>query len=121
LSLFFSSDTHFGHGGALGLFRRPFASVEAMNEALIARWNETVGPADTVWHLGDVAVRRPAEEVAAILDRLHGTLHLVTGNTDSDAVTGWRGWASVQTYAELEAEGRRGLKRPRRVIQSIWR
>ncbi len=54
VTLFFTSDTHFGHGGALGLYRRPFASAAAMNEALIERWNATVGPGDEVWHLGDV-------------------------------------------------------------------
>ena len=27
MAIFFTSDTHFGHGGALGLYRRPFASV----------------------------------------------------------------------------------------------
>jgi len=51
MAIFFTSDTHFGHGGALGLYRRPFASVAAMNEAIVARWNETVGPDDEVWHL----------------------------------------------------------------------
>lgn len=47
---FFTADTHFEHGGALGLFRRPFASVAEMNEALIARWNEAVGAVDEGWH-----------------------------------------------------------------------
>ena len=61
MAIFFTSDTHFGHGGALGLYRRPFASVAAMNEAIIERWNEIVGPDDEVWHLGDFAIRqRPA-------------------------------------------------------------
>ena len=72
MAIFFTSDTHFGHGGALGLYRRPFASVPAMNEALVARWNETVGPEDTVWHLGDFAIRQPAIAVAEWLSRLHG-------------------------------------------------
>ena len=53
MAIFFTSDTHFGHGGALGLYRRPFASVAAMNEAIIERWNEILGPDDEVWQLGD--------------------------------------------------------------------
>ena len=60
MTTFFISDTHFGHGGALGLYRRPFSSVAAMNEGLVERWNETVGPDDEVWHLGDFAIRQPA-------------------------------------------------------------
>jgi calcineurin-like phosphoesterase family protein len=42
MTAFFISDTHFGHGGALGLYRRPFSSVAAMNEGMVERWNETV-------------------------------------------------------------------------------
>jgi hypothetical protein len=68
MAIFFISDTHFGHGGALGLYRRPFASVAAMNEGLMERWNETVGPDDVVWHLGDFAIRqRPAVVASSLL------------------------------------------------------
>ena len=80
MAIFFTSDTHFGHGGALGLYRRPFASVAAVNEAIIERWNEIVGPDDEVWHLGDFAIRQRPAVVAKIFARLHGRKHLVTGN-----------------------------------------
>ena len=105
MAIFFTSDTHFGHGGALGLYRRPFASVPAMNEALVARWNETVGPEDTVWHLGDFAIRQPAIAVAEWLSRLHGVKHLVTGNNDPPETTGQPAWASVQPYVEMTLDG----------------
>ena len=105
MAIFFTSDTHFGHGGALGLYRRPFASVAAMNEALVERWNETVGPDDPVWHLGDFAIRQRPAVVAQLLGRLHGHKHLLTGNNDTPATTQLDGWESVQPYAEIEAEG----------------
>jgi calcineurin-like phosphoesterase family protein len=105
VSIFFTSDTHFGHGGALGLYRRPFASVAAMNEALVAHWNRTVGPDDEVWHLGDFAIRQPAAMVAALLGSLTGTKHLVTGNNDPPATTAQPAWASVQPYAEIVVDG----------------
>src|SRR5215467_15943917 len=82
MAIFFTSDTHFGHGGALGLYRRPFLSVATMNEAIVERWNETVGPHDDVWHLGDFAIRQPAAAVADLLGRLNGQKHLVAGNND---------------------------------------
>lgn len=78
-----------------------------MDEALVERWNAAVGPADTVWHLGDFAVRPKPGRAAALLDRLAGTKHLVAGNNDDAGVRGLPGWASVQDYAELELDGRR--------------
>jgi calcineurin-like phosphoesterase family protein len=111
--IFFTADTHFGHGGALGLYRRPFASVAAMDEAMERLWNETVGPNDEVWHLGDVAVgpRSPGpalafhERLAGRLSRLNGRKHLVTGNNDAEHVRSWPGWLSVQAYAEMSVDG----------------
>ena len=87
MTIFFISDTHFGHGGALGLYRRPFSSVAAMNEGMVERWNETVGPDDVVWHLGDFAIRQRPEVVAEILARLRGQKHLVTGNNAAGYVS----------------------------------
>ncbi len=105
MAIFFTGDTHFGHGGALGLYRRPFASVAAMNEAMIERWNEIVGPHDEVWHLGDFAIRQPESLAAELLARLRGRKHLVAGNNDPPATTALDGWASVQPYAEITVDG----------------
>jgi calcineurin-like phosphoesterase family protein len=91
----------------LGLFRRPFPSVAAMDEALVERWTAVIAPGDTVWHLGDFAVCVRAPRAAALLDRLHGTKHLVAGNADGPATRALPGWASVQDYAELGLAGRR--------------
>jgi calcineurin-like phosphoesterase family protein len=105
MAVFFTADTHFGHGGALGLFRRPFASVQEMDEAMIARWNESVGPADEVWHLGDFAVRRSAAEMSRIVASLHGKVHLIAGNNDGPNTLALRDFASIRDYLELEIEG----------------
>jgi calcineurin-like phosphoesterase family protein len=106
MTVFFTGDTHFGHAGARALYRRPFASVPAMDAAMQARWNAVVGPADEVWHLGDFAIGPGPAAMAALLDGLHGRKHLVTGNNDGPATTGLPGWASVLTYAELMLDGR---------------
>ena len=105
MTTFFISDTHFGHGGALGLYRRPFSSVAAMNEGMAKRWNGTVGPDDVVWHLGDFAIRQRPAVVAEILARLHGHKHLLIGNNDPPATTELDGWESVQSYAEITVDG----------------
>ena len=58
---------------------RPFDSVEEMHEALVERWNKTVNPGDTVYHLGDVAIPRSGLRV---LERLNGKKVLIRGNHD---------------------------------------
>jgi calcineurin-like phosphoesterase family protein len=104
MAIFFTSDTHFGHGGALGLYRRPFASVVEMNDVLVERWNETVGADDVLWHLGDFAIRQRAEVVQEFLARLNGRKHLVAGNNDPPATRELDGWESEQPYAEIVLE-----------------
>jgi len=105
MATFFTSDTHFGHGGALGLYRRPFPSVAAMNEAIVERWNETVGPDDVVWHLGDFAIRQRTALVAELLTRLQGRKRLLIGSNDPPGTTELDGWESVQPYAEIALDG----------------
>ena len=52
--IFFTSDHHFGHTNILKFCNSPFNSIEQMNEELIKRWNEKIGPDDEVYHLGDL-------------------------------------------------------------------
>jgi calcineurin-like phosphoesterase family protein len=110
MAVFFTADTHFGHAAARALYRRPFPSVAAMDEAMVVRWNEAVGPDDVVWHLGDfVAGPRRDAAVAAIaaslLARLNGRKHLIIGNNDPPSVAALPGWSSAAHYAELEVDG----------------
>ena len=104
MAVYFTADTHFGHGGALGLYRRPFASVPAMDAAMIAAWQGVVGTGDDVWHLGDFALGRKVDG-AAVLSALPGRKHLVTGNNDTAATAALPGWTSVQDYAEISLDG----------------
>ncbi len=107
MATWFTADTHFGHAGAMSLYRRPFVSVPEMNETMIARWNETVGADDDVWHLGDFALRTGAEAAASLLQRLNGRKHLVVGNNDPPEITALPQWSTVQAYAELTVDAHR--------------
>lgn len=49
------SDLHLHHKNIIRYCNRSFQSVEAMNEALLAAWKETVGEADTIICGGDIA------------------------------------------------------------------
>jgi len=75
-----------------------------MNDRIVELWNETVGPDDDVWHLGDFAIRQKPTAVAELLARLQGHKHLLTGNNDPPATTELDGWESVQPYAEITVD-----------------
>jgi calcineurin-like phosphoesterase family protein len=94
-SLWFTSDTHFGHKNILPYDRPQFLpegwtkddevpaeSVDAMNEALIKNWNALVGPDDYVVHLGDFAMGQKSAW-PSFGERLNGYKILVLGNHDA--------------------------------------
>ena len=95
--IFFIGCTHFDHARIIDIAHRPFADVDAMNEALIERWNNTVTDRDTVYHLGDFGWRAQSPD---FLGRLRGQIIRLQGNHDA---SGW-GWP----YREIEGPG--GLK-----------
>ena len=106
MTVWFTSDTHFGHANIIRYSDRPFGSVEEMDSAIIANWNALVRPGDTVWHLGDFVFSnsRPA---ASYLNRLAGEKHLIWGNHDRAETRSLPGWSSSQAYAEITIEGTR--------------
>jgi calcineurin-like phosphoesterase family protein len=103
--LFFTSDTHFGDSRVLRIDRRPFSSLKAHDEALIAFWNKTVDSNDEVWHLGDFTRRGPEGYADFLLSVLNGRKHLIIGNNDDDMTMSSSGWLSVQHYTEMTVEG----------------
>lgn len=84
-SVFLVSDTHFGHAGICKFTDkdskpvRPWDDAEKMNEDMVELWNQTVGPKDKVYHLGDVVINR---RYLSILERLNGDKVLIKGNHD---------------------------------------
>lgn len=78
--LFVTADHHFGYANIIKLAKRPWKSLEEMDEALIKAWNDVVGPDDMVMHLGDFIwwTRDPAD----YLPRLNGRLAIIPGNHD---------------------------------------
>lgn len=107
--IYFTSDQHFGHENILKLCNRPYATIEAMDEALISLWNERVNGNDTVYVLGDLFFR--SKNINTVLERLRGKKHLILGNHESS-------WFSlekfghffvrVESLAEI-SDGKRGI------------
>jgi calcineurin-like phosphoesterase family protein len=82
MTKFFSSDLHFGHA-RIQEFQpnRPQGTIDEMNEFLIANWNETVDPTDTVYFLGDAAMGK-IDASLPLIGRLNGHIYCVGGNHD---------------------------------------
>lgn len=101
------SDTHFGHQNmykftytdADGIERRvreEFANAEEGDAAMIERWNSVVKPEDHVYHLGDVAMRRP--DLERVVPRLNGHKRLILGNHDKEDVNHYRKLGFQKVY-----------------------
>ena len=95
MNTFFTSDTHFGHANIIKYCKRPFASVEEMDNTLIHNWNAVVRPEDTVYHLGDFAVG--GGPAAPYLRRLNGTIYFCLGNHDKRL-------RFIKAYLDIELE-----------------
>lgn len=104
MTIYFTADTHFGHQKILDFCRdsRPGDTIEEHDEALVARWNASIGPRDTVYHLGDFAWRNPG----AYFNRLNGRKILIAGNHDHRETRALP-WAEMHQAARIKIDGLR--------------
>lgn len=106
MSIFFTSDTHFGHKNVIGYCKRPYENTDDMDEDLIARWNAVVLPEDIVYHLGDFSLNKT--KVKKITPRLNGIKKLIAGNHD-------KCWTLREKYVNLYREA--GWQSTQRTLQ----
>lgn len=85
MSIFLSSDSHFGHANVIKYSNRPYSNVQEMDEALINNWNRVVPSNGTVYHLGDFAFAK-IDQIVRILNRLNGTKVMILGNHDKEII-----------------------------------
>lgn len=83
---FFTADEHYGLANIIRFCDRPFATVEEMDEELIRRHNEIVGPDDIVVHAGDFAYRS-ARPPQSCLEQMNGT-HVTQVTPNSAPIQG---------------------------------
>ncbi len=79
--IWFTSDQHFGHTNILHLCKRPFKTIEEMDQALIDNWNAVVHADDTVYVLGDFTYKAQ-KPLDFYTDALKGKKILIRGNHD---------------------------------------
>jgi calcineurin-like phosphoesterase family protein len=97
ITVWLTSDQHFGHANIIRHCNRPFSDVYHMNEEIIQNYCSVVGPDDVVYHLGDFTLNNPNK----YLDRLPGKLILITGNHDKKPVRRHPRWEAVYDYLEI--------------------
>jgi len=101
---FYIADWHYDHTNILAYDNRPFKSVEAMNAALIERWNKAVSPSDTVYILGDMFWGNETNAIP-VLDRLNGQKILIKGNHDKCKNPNFtRRFVQIADYLEIVDE-----------------
>lgn len=109
-TVWFTSDTHYYHKNIIEYSKRPFSSVDEMNERMIENHNDTVRPGDTVYFLGDFCFADD-NKARAVLMRLNGNKNLILGNHDKNirrkrnSFLGPRLFTSIQDYQELNVDG----------------
>jgi calcineurin-like phosphoesterase family protein len=107
--VFFTSDTHFGHGNIIEFCNRPFKNAEEMDYKLIENWNKKVPHDGIVYHLGDFAWGG-YEFWKNIRNQLNGSIILIKGNHDEKNMTpsAEQELFDFVTYQmKLEIEGRK--------------
>lgn len=84
----FTADNHFGHFNIIKYCKRPFKSLDEMNNIMIRKWNERVDPNDTVFHLGDLCFKGGIEggklPAKKYLEELNGNKIFIRGNHDNN-------------------------------------
>ena len=79
MSVFFTSDLHFGHKILIEGLRN--MSIDECHNKIITNWNKIVNKKDLVYVLGDVTMENP--KYVDILKQLHGIIYVIGGNHDT--------------------------------------
>lgn len=83
---YYISDLHLFHKNVTKEGRnfdnRPFDSLEEMHKVIKEKWNTKVNNGDTVYILGDLAMRGTQEDLIAFVSTLKGHKVMVKGNHD---------------------------------------
>lgn len=79
--IFVTSDLHLGHYNIIKYCRRPFNSLDDMDNTLVNNWNSTISKNDKVYFLGDLAFGKHSS-TDYWLSKLNGNIVFFKGNHD---------------------------------------
>lgn len=97
MTIWVTSDTHFGHANIIKFCNRPYTNVNDMNDSIIHLWNSYIKPEDTVYHLGDFSFKGKG-----YFEKLNGNKHLIIGNHDHSETKKKLAWGWVKDYYRFE-------------------
>lgn len=80
--IYFSSDHHIGHDNIIRFCNRPFKDITDMNNHCIEMWNNTIGPEDEIYYLGDFSYKISKRNAKYFLQQLNGKKYMIKGNHD---------------------------------------
>ena len=95
--IWFTADLHLDHLNTINFDKRPFASIEEMNDAIVQRWNTKVDRKDEVYIIGDFAWKNHGHWIQA----LTGKKHLLVGSHDKMAQNYLRNFNSVSPLKQI--------------------
>lgn len=107
MTIFATSDIHFGHDNIIKYCNRPYTNIDEMNTALTANWNSVVSQDDVVYIIGDVCMGQLDKSVPWV-HRLNGHKILIRGNHDKKACKRadfCSAFDSIHDYFELKDNG----------------
>ena len=87
MSIYFTSDWHWGHDNIIKLCGRPFLNTDEMNLTIINNINNCLSKNDVLYVIGDVAFKSRSDlDNLFSLIRKDITIHLIVGNHDTRKV-----------------------------------
>lgn len=103
---YYISDMHFFHKNVTkegnNFDNRPFNSLSEMHQYMKEKWNSKITNGDTVYILGDIAMRGTNEELIALVAQLKGRKVLIKGNHDDVSDMRYKNvFAEIYDYKEI--------------------
>ena len=83
--IYYISDTHFYHENIIKICKRPYSTINEMNEDIVKKWNKKVKKGDSVFFLGDFSHKCLDEDAIKIVKELNGKKFFIKGNHDKSS------------------------------------
>lgn len=84
MTIWFTSDIHFGHQNILEYTDRPFLNIDTHDAGIIEKYNSKVQQGDLCYFLGDIFFGCSTEKARDYISRMRGTKVLIKGNHDKN-------------------------------------